>query len=580
MSASKHVYRITIGDRVLPVEGGQVTMDETWAPYVDASVVIKNTPDIAEMIEAVDPRQTPVPRVQLVAQKWYRSGLQVSDLTNAGMVVAGNIPDSPSMLSDQFSKGLSTGSAVPGALTRQNLFYDPYPHGAAAAWTTATAGTVGVVQDLTHGKVVEVKKTSAANAGAANPTWTGHSFPLSVSTAYTIRFDVLFEGVALGTAVAFYWRPAGTSSTTGQVVIRTNLQTLTPGWNTFEINFNTTATAPVGAATLTTVIPTAYAAGTRVLFRNVTLRTGTTTDNDVFDGDDAGTATNAYTWDSTPNLSISNEHLWTVAFPPSQRLDLDLHVRERTINDLDGTVTLSLASDEALLQDLGGRRQDDHTYANATEAMDAPLRLGLFTRITTGANLGTVLEAETRLWERFYGHWDYLEQVAAALEAAVWCDEGRKWRMLAYTGNLGDLEYEPSSATILSNIRVASRNGGWADAVRIRYRDDPATGKPRVRGAYPPAGPGVGYSRSLELTWDKEPPPITSTYPIALRRRRAVRASAISLADVSDYTIRPRYRMWYTLGGANVWKYVQSVTWNFTTDEMSYELRDFATMGD
>lgn len=580
MSASKHVYRITVGDRVLPVEGGNMTMDETWVPFIDGTVVIKNTPDIAEMIEALDPRQTPVPRCRVTMQKWYRSGVQVSDLTAAGMVIASNIPDSPSTLSDMFSKSLSTGSAVPGALVRQNLFYDPYPHGPVANWTTATAGTVGVIQDVTHGKIIEVRKTSAPNAGAASPTWTGHSFPLSVSSTYTMQFDVLFDGVALGTAVQFYWRPSGASSTTGQVVIRANLQTLTPGWNTVEVTFTTTATAPVGAASLTCVIPTAYATGTRVLFRNLVLRTGTTTDNDVFDGDNTDTATNAYTWDVSPYLSISNEHLWTVAFPPSQRRDFDLHVRERTINDLDGTVTLQLASDEELLRDLGGRRQEDHTYGDATLAMNAPLRLGLFTTLTTGANLGTVLDAETRLWERFYGHWDYLEQVSAALEAAIWSDEARKWHMLAYTGNLGDLAYEPTTATVLSNIRIASRNsGGWADAVRIRYRDDPTTGKPRVRGAYPPAGPGVGYSKSLELTWDKEPPPIESTYPIALRRRRAARADAITLVDVSDYTITPRYRMWYTLGDVDAWKYLQAVTWNFDTDEMTYQLRAHATMG-
>lgn len=72
MTASRHSYTLTVpaaDDAKLIVTGGRVTLDESWAPYIQATLVCA-IPSAA-VRAALDPRQNPAPRVILTMAQWF-----------------------------------------------------------------------------------------------------------------------------------------------------------------------------------------------------------------------------------------------------------------------------------------------------------------------------------------------------------------------------------------------------------------------------------------------------------------------------------------------------------------------------
>jgi hypothetical protein len=200
--------------------------------------------------------------------------------------------DAPPVSSYRFER------AVPGfdratSVSRSNLFYDPVPEAPAGAWSAGANGSVGVVDDPEHGKVIETVKLSTAQAA---PSMSGHHWLLTPNQAHKMHFDVLFEGGGSAGSVNLYYRPNGASSTTGQVLVADNLQAYTNDWARVEASFTTTSTTPASNAALVVVIPSGYSVGTRVLMRQTILCIASYTDLSVFSGNTPNSEDWFYYW--------------------------------------------------------------------------------------------------------------------------------------------------------------------------------------------------------------------------------------------------------------------------------------------
>src|SRR5690606_27436261 len=111
--------------------------------------------------------------------------------------------DAPPVSSYRFER------AVPGfdratSVSRSNLFYDPVPEAPEGAWSAGANGSVGVVDDPEHGKVIETVKLSTSQAA---PSMSGHHWLLTPNQARKMHFDVLFEGGGSAGSVNLYYRP-------------------------------------------------------------------------------------------------------------------------------------------------------------------------------------------------------------------------------------------------------------------------------------------------------------------------------------------------------------------------------------
>ena len=72
----RQIYTVTLPDATtIKLAGGNVTLDESWAPYVQGSVTVP----MPASLSAFDPRLSPAPRVTIVAQQDFTD----ADLTSA-----------------------------------------------------------------------------------------------------------------------------------------------------------------------------------------------------------------------------------------------------------------------------------------------------------------------------------------------------------------------------------------------------------------------------------------------------------------------------------------------------------------
>lgn len=72
MTLSRHGYTLTVPaaeDATLTLTGGTVTLDESWSPYIQATLTCAAPP--AAVLAALDPRQNPAPRVILTMVQWF-----------------------------------------------------------------------------------------------------------------------------------------------------------------------------------------------------------------------------------------------------------------------------------------------------------------------------------------------------------------------------------------------------------------------------------------------------------------------------------------------------------------------------
>ncbi len=174
--------------------------------------------------------------------------------------------------------------------------------------------------------------------------------------------------------------------------------------------------------------------------------------------------TTAWAGQTLDVLTMAWTDLWGNAAPrATSRLDADLVVRTRTIDLVAGTVTLAVASDDALAADCKpqvfpfARTQLGLAIISLLESAHLPVR------VETGPLMQLTVPPVVMPIDPFRIY-DGIMTAAANAGVRVWCDETGVWRA-------GAFDAVPSTTVHLSRVisarDIIDRDGEWADAVNV-----------------------------------------------------------------------------------------------------------------
>lgn len=252
------------------------------------------------------------------------------------------------------------------------------------------------------------------------------------------------------------------------------------------------------------------------------------------------------------------------------RRGFDLTVRTRTVSIDNATITLELASDEALLQDYA--LVQDINFSPATTDLRTIIN-GVLARIDEGLVAGATtatVDADATIWAPGQTAWDYLTSMTAQAGLRLFCDERRRWLLVEDTYTTDGLVELFSNETITGADEVISRdNEDWYDSVVIKYTWTNELGETIVN--YDTAAvPGYQKTKLIE---------IESLYPGAGAAQRVL-DRAISRGRQKDVTAVGNYRVTpstactiFITGYPTEEGYIRAVTWSLPGDEMSVTTR-------
>lgn len=251
----------------------------------------------------------------------------------------------------------------------------------------------------------------------------------------------------------------------------------------------------------------------------------------------------------------------------STRRSLDLVLRSREVDHANGTMYLTAASDESLLQDYA------LVATAATSAGSSSVRgicawvlgkVGLV--LYPGTADGTV---DDSTWLPGQSAWDYLRPLVDAVGLRLWCDDRRNFYLAdPIDGTAGGLSISAKYATQATDAIDMERD--WYDAVVITYSWRDAAGNDQT--AYDTAAAG-GYSKVLALTYDRPYPGRGAA--AAMLRRTLGRGRQQTLEAVSDYSAAPGMAVTVTLPNTPIQTgLLSAVSWQVPGDEMRLTPRD------
>lgn len=254
---------------------------------------------------------------------------------------------------------------------------------------------------------------------------------------------------------------------------------------------------------------------------------------------------------------------------PSTRRVFDLGVRRRRINHGAATVTVELATDEALLQDAVLVSTVPAVPVTATVRAAVTLALS---RIGAALQHGTddaPLEADAAVWEPGTSAWDYVRPLVDVAGLRLWCDERRRWWLAPpqeATGSVLSL----SSSSLRDLDDEVSRDDGWYDGVVLRYRWADSNGAEQLR--YDLAGPETAQRARVIEYRRRWPGPGAAA---ELLRRAAGRGRAMTASLVANYSATPGQGLTITSPGAPIQVGATSrVVFQLDDDTMQITSRD------
>lgn len=294
----------------------------------------------------------------------------------------------------------------------------------------------------------------------------------------------------------------------------------------------------------------------------------------LFSGGTIATASTA--WDGLILEDISEEFYRSYPDGINNNLErgLDLTVRARTLDIGESTITIQLASDEALMLD----------YAHVGVNNYAPASLDLRTivkevlskigdALVDGVVTSTV-DAAAVIWQPGQTAWDYLNPLVKKAGLRLYCDEQRLWHLVTDTDTLPGLVELFSVGTIKSTAEVIDRNSGeWFDAVVIKYTYVNVSGQ--TVNTFDTAAV-EGYSKVKFIEYQSPYPGAGAAQRIL--DRALARGTQQDVTAVSNYAVTPSTQCTiYITGFTPLENYIKSVTWNFPSDEMTIKTRQLIT---
>ena len=274
---------------------------------------------------------------------------------------------------------------------------------------------------------------------------------------------------------------------------------------------------------------------------------------------------------------LNASHIELPAGTNSSQITCDLMLRSRVIDQNEKTVTLTLASDEAALQDY--RLMDltplipDGNSLTITNLVNRVLaRVGL--TAATGPQDTPLIDPPTAIWKPGVTAWDYLLPLVQKAGLRLWCSEGRRWSLTAPSTDLVGSVSLYTDQTVTAVEESIDRDGDdWYDAVIVTYTWTNAAGLTQTAAD---TATQPGYSRSLLIEQDTPYPGPGAA--AAILSRAIGRGKIITPTAVSNYDARPG--MEFSIAGAASTPavgIVAAVSWDFPSNEMtvkSRQLRD------
>ena len=596
MTVSRHNIEAWVGTQKIDIIDASITMDESWSPYVQASL---STVTDDALLDQLDPRTGN--RIHIYISQEYGDSDKLSLLTTTytGKKV--------SQLTTDWGGGESP------VLLGTNLIPNPSFESNTTSWVTS--GTFSRVTTESY-----VGSASASSIFTASGQSTSiRNLSISPSTSYTASAWV--KGAA-GNIVSLRINERTAADASVGVTSSGNV-TLTGSWQRL------TVTRAMGAtAGLAWVYIQSGSAGTITVYLDAVMLEQAATAGSYFDGN-SGTG---YSWNGTVNNSTSSHYstpstvsgfiysiseYYFVPFNPSGSNKLarlsslyagqtiadltlawtgwylheisrlyfrsypdgiynnyqrgfDLGIRSRSISIADGTVSLELASDEALLQDYALVSSNNFSPASL-QLRDIIKEVLAFINgyLVPGATDGLV-DATAALWAPGQEAWDYLNALVQEKKLRLYCDERRNWHLVDDTFTQPGLAELWSVGTIKSADENISRDDGlWFDAVVIKYTWTDALGATII--AYDTASV-ENFTKVKLIERDTAFPGAGAAQSIL--DRAISRGRQLNVTTVSNYAVEPSMACdIYILGTPTENMYVKAISWNYPSDEMNITTR-------
>lgn len=257
-----------------------------------------------------------------------------------------------------------------------------------------------------------------------------------------------------------------------------------------------------------------------------------------------------------------------VSYREPVKLTLDLSIRSRTVDHENGTVTFSLTSDEAILQDfalVATNPADPATTSVRSAIFYALAKIGVSSLAGT---LDATVDAAATVWQPGVSAWDYVAPLVQKAGFRLWCDGGRVWRLTK--GYTADGQVNLSAETGVKRATdTVSREAEWFDSVVITYKWNDTAGVSHV--AYDTAGaPGT---KALAINYDATVFPGAGAATGVLERAQG-RGRVLDVEALSNYDTAPGIALSITLPNTPIQTgVVSAVTWQFPADTMTVKSR-------
>lgn len=219
-----------------------------------------------------------------------------------------------------------------------------------------------------------------------------------------------------------------------------------------------------------------------------------------FAGKKVSAVTAAYRGKTAAAITADYSGTWNLfGLLTNRTRSFDLMLRARVVDYVAGTVELTLASDEAILQDVALIAAMSWTPATTSVRALVAIVLGYcgLAALVAGTADGTVDEGAQE-WKPGVKAWDYVSSAVQAAGLRLWCDERRQWHLDPGTVNNAapTLTLAVAQNLVAASDTISLDEDGWADAVVVTYTWTDAAGVQQVRVDVATA-PGVLVPRKV-----------------------------------------------------------------------------------
>lgn len=256
---------------------------------------------------------------------------------------------------------------------------------------------------------------------------------------------------------------------------------------------------------------------------------------------------------------------------------LNLTLRERRLDYANSEVSLTLSSDEALLQDYALVQNTNYVPNTTSVRYIIQYVLSLIGRTLTDGSADGTFAADAGIWEPGQNAWDYLQPLIQAAGLRLYCDENRVWYLVSDVTNIpGSIQLAYTGTVTDANETISRDSTDWYDAVVIKYEYVDGSGNTIV--AYDSAST-LGFSKVLNLTYDTAYPGAGAAARVLARAQGRGRVNDISA--ISDYSAAPGIEASITMPFVDTQVgNLSAVTWNYPNDEMTVKTRGLIEVPD